>query len=191
MPLIRRLCKALGAPAAPVHVFAGVSSILTLPAQTHANYESELAPSKLVNVSALVIVVYLLVSTRLSGAPMPPEEFVRLRTVAIEIIRSSGVDEAVEEVSEEAAVVAHVTSWMREVSSNGWAELDWFANVPEGSGLSLDGGSGNTDDSAGDGDCDWQQTSSIFKHLDVDEAEDENVLRPGLGTMVGVSPSFP
>ena len=186
MPLIRHLCRALGAPAAPVHVFAGVSSILTLPAPTQVNHESEKALLKPLNVSALVIVVYLLVSTRLSGAPMPPEEFVRLRTLAIETLRGSGVGEAVEQVSEESAVVGHITSWMREVSSNGWAELDWFANVPEGGGVSLDGGSENVDDSAGDGDYEWRHTSSIFKYLDVDEAEDENVLRPGLGTMVGV-----
>ena len=163
---------------------------MTLPAPKQANHESDKAPLEPLNVSALVIVVYLLVSTRLSGASMPPEEFVRLRTLAITTIRSSGVDEAIEEVSDEAAVVAHVTSWMREVSSNGWAELDWFANVPEGGGLSLDGGSENVDDSAGDRNCDWRQTSSIFKFSDVDEAEDENVLRPGLGTMVSESVLF-
>ena len=185
MPLIRHLCRALGAPAAPVHVFAGVSSILTLPAPKPANREGEKAHLEPPNVSALVIVVYLLVGTRLSGAPMPPEEFVRLRTLAIETIRGSGVGKAVEEVSEEASVVAHVTSWMREVSSNSWAELDWFANVPEGGGLSLDGGGENSDGSVGDGDSDWRHTNSMFKHLDVEEAEDETILRPGLGTMVG------
>lgn len=184
MPLIRHLCRAFGAPAAPHHVFAGVTSILTLPAPYRADHEGKKASSRQVNVSALVIMVYLLVSTRLSGASIPPEEFVRQRTLAVETIRSSGIDEAVKEVADGSDVVARIMGWGREISSNGWAELDWFANVPEGAGLSLDEGREERDEAPEDGEDDVRPSTSIVKHLDFDEDEDQSILRPGLGTMV-------
>jgi len=185
MPLIRHLCKALGARAAPHHVFAGVSSILTLPAPNQEERRTERDPVEQVNVAALVIAVYVLVYTRLSGVSMTPEEFIRQRTAAIEAIQGSGFKEAIDEASNGSDVAAHVNSWMREVSSKGWTELDWFANVPEGCGLSLDTGPAGADEVSGDEREDLLHSSSIVERLEVDDDEDYNVLRPGLGTMVG------
>lgn len=123
------MCKALGAPAAPPHVFAGVSSILTLPAPNEGAKTGEKPPIDQVNVSALAIVVYLLVRTRLSGAPMPAEGFVRQRRLAIEAIQDSSIKEAVAEVSEEADVFARITSWGRKSAQTaglGWIGLQMF-----------------------------------------------------------------
>ena len=190
MPLIRRLCKAFDAPAAPPHVFAGVSSILTLPPPHRADPGNEKVPREDVNISALVIMVYLLVSTRLTGAHIPPEEFVRQRTLAVETIRDSGIEQALKEVSEESDVVAQIMGWGREISSNGWAELDWFENVPEGTGLGLGGGMQQAEEGSEGDDENLLPSTSIVKHLEFDEGEDPNILRPGLGTMVSNVDAF-
>jgi len=184
MPLIRHICKALGAPAAPHHVFAGVSSILILPSPNQDS-RIERDPVEQVNVAALVIAVYVLVYTRLSGVSMTPENFIRQRTTAIQAIRGSGIQEAIDEASTGSDVAARVNSWMREVSSNGWTDLDWFANVPEGCGLSLDTGLAGADEVSGDEREHLRPSSSIVELLEVDDDEDQNILRPGLGTMVG------
>ena len=186
MPLIRHLCKAFDAPAAPPHVYAGVSSILTLPAPKKADPKAGASSGEKVNVSALIIVVYLLVATRLTGVPTPPTEFVRQRTLAITTIKESDVSEAVEEVADEADAAARIMSWMREISSNGWTELDWFANVREGSGLTLEHQNQDVDgeDDSEDEIRAQKQTTSIVEGLDFDEDEDPSILRPGLGTMV-------
>lgn len=186
MPLIRHLCKPLGAPAAPQHVFAGVSSILTLPAPNQEDRRIERDPVEQVNVAALVIAVYVLVYTRLSGVPMTPQEFIRQRTASVEAIHGSGIQEAVDEASNCSDISARVNTWMREVSGNGWIELDWFANVPEGCGLSLDTGSAGVDQISGEEQEDLLHRSSMVERLEVDEDEDHNILRPGLGTMVGI-----
>lgn len=138
-----------------------------------------------VSVAALVIAVYVLVYTRLSGVSMTPEEFIRQRTAAIEAIQGCGIQEAIDEASDGSDVVARVNSWMREVSSKGWTELDWFANVPEGCGLSLDTGPAKLDEVSGDEREDLLHSSSVVERLEVYDDEDYNVLRPGLGTMVG------
>jgi len=133
----------------------------------------------------LVIAVYVLVYTRLSGVSMTPEEFIRQRAAGIEAIQGSGMQEAIDEASNGSDVAARVNIWMREVSSKGWTELDWFANVPEGCGLSLDTGPAGTGGVSGDEREDLLHSSSIVERLEVDDDEDYNVLRPGLGTMVG------
>lgn len=187
MPTIRHLCRALGAPAAPHHVFAGVSSILTLAAPCSDDNAASAGGLEDVNISALIIVVYLLVITRLTGSEMPAQEFTRLRGLAIAAMRESGTKEPIEEVADSDKVVASVQSWMREVGSKGWTELDWFANVIEGGGLGTREPdaeeaieSDRDDDRRNDGGAD-----SIVGMMNVDfNDEDMNILRPGLGTMV-------
>ena len=187
MPTIRHLCRALGAPAAPHHVLAGVSSILTLPAPRSDDKATPFGESENANISALIIVVYLLVITRLNGTEMPAQEFTRLRGLAIAAIRESGIKESIDEVVDSDKVVAYVQSWMREVGSKGWTELDWFANVTEGSGLgTLKPDAEETveidldDDSGND-----HGANSIVGTMNADfDDEDMSILRPGLGTMV-------
>lgn len=131
-----------------------------------------------------MIVVYLLVATRLTGIATPPAEFVRQRSLAITSIQESNISEAVEDVVDETDATARIMGWMREISANGWTELDWFANVHEGSGLTLEKEHANTD---GESEHELQyqkRTSPIVEVLDFDEDEDPNILRTGLGTMV-------
>lgn len=141
MPAIRRLCAALDAPAAPPHVFAGVSSILTLPlpelelelgatSQGLAAGEA-VGPRKRDKVPALVIAVFLFVATRLVGRETSGGEYSRRKEIGIEALRGvcGGEGEEIEG--------RDVDGWVREIGSRGWQTLDWFANVREGSGLGL------------------------------------------------------
>ena len=189
MPLIRHLCKAFNAPAAPPHVFAGLSSILTLPAPGRADRKARLDQGENINISALIIVVYLLVATRLTGIATPPEEFIRQRTLAIAAIKSSEIPEAVAEVADGTDAAARIMSWMREISSNHWTELDWFANVREGSGLGLSTKPVDGEEDSEDEIRYHKPSYSIVEGLDFDEDENPDVLRPGLGTMVSLTES--
>ena len=141
------------------------------------------------NISALIIVVYLLVITRLTGSETPTHEFTRLRGLAIAAMRESGTKESIEEVADSDKVVACVQSWMREVGSKGWTELDWFANVIEGGGLDTrepDAEEAVESDRDGDGRND-RGADSIVGMMNVPfDDEDVNILRPGLGTMVSL-----
>ena len=132
------------------------------------------------------MVVFLLVFTRLSGKEMPAEEFIRLRGLAITSIQDSGIPEASEEVADSDEVVTSVVNWMRNIGAQGWTELDWFANVGEGTGLGVV--EPQVMDEAQDGseaDVNHRLSDSLVGNVDlVSDDEDENVLRPGLGTMV-------
>lgn len=187
LPTIRHVCKALGAPAAPHHIFAGVSSILTLPAPRTGAEEASKEESSDVNVPALIIVVYLLVVTRLTGKEMSAQEFTRLRGLAIASIRESGIEEASEEAADSDSVITSIVSWMRDIGAKGWTELDWFANIGEGAGLEI----------AEPGDDDEAKEASELNEIDHEVADplvgrmdislddgDASILRPGLGTMV-------
>lgn len=190
MPLIRHLCKAFNAPAAPPHVFAGVSSILTLPAPGQGDGKSLLNSEEEINVSALIIVVYLLVATRLTGIATPPEEFIRQRNQAVAAIKGSEIPEAVAEVADGTDAAARIMSWMREISSNRWTELDWFANVRESSGLGLSTEPVDGEEDSEDEIRHHKPSSSMVEGLDLDEDESPDILRPGLGTMVSAVESF-
>lgn len=189
LPTIRHLCKALGAPAAPHHVFAGVSSILTLPAPRPSLDISLDNDSSKVNIASLIIVIYLLVVTRLSGKEMLAEEFIRLRGLAITLIHDSGIPEASEEVADSDEVVTRVVNWMRDIGAQGWTELDWFTNVGEGAGLRVDESQAMDGAKAGSevDDVNSRSPDSLqaVGHMNLlfDDGE-EYVLRPGLGTMV-------
>ena len=118
---------------------------------------------------------------------MPAEEFIRLRGLAITSIHDSGIPEASKEVADSDEVVTGVVKWMRDIGAQGWTELDWFANVGEGTGLGID--EPQAMDEARDGseveDANLGSSHSLVGHVDlVSDDEDANVLRPGLGTMV-------
>ena len=186
LPTIRHLCKALGAPAAPHHVFAGVSSILTLPAPRSSFDASSNDDSNNGNIASLIIVVYLLVITRLSGREMPAAEFIRLRGLAITSIYDSGIPEASEQVADTDEAVTDVVNWMRDIGAQGWTELDWFANFGEGIGLGIAEAQAMDEvDGGSEVDVNHRSSESLVGHVDlILDDEDQNVLRPGLGTMV-------
>ena len=160
----------MGAPAAPPHVFAGVSSIISL------------SPPSEVKISALIIAVYFLVMTRLSGLPFSSARYPGLRKQALESLQhSSGIDMEEGDVAER-----DVDHCMREVKSHRWTEMDWFDNIPAGIGLGEDGVEDETAGNGIDDDEVEERHYLLMRRMEVDkhDAEGQDYLRAGLGTMV-------
>lgn len=176
MPVIRRLCKELETPAAPHHVFAGVSSILM---STHTEQEESPNP---VNISALIVIVYSLVTTRLSGFKRQPAEYRRENDRALEILNeSAGNDPERRDVE-----AADLEECMQQVKSQQWTQMDWFENIPIGGGLGLDQ---NIEDvvaraSHSDEIEEEDRLPLMNSMLDRDGSSELTYLQAGLGTMV-------
>ncbi|KAI9840830.1 MAG: hypothetical protein M1838_003889 [Thelocarpon superellum] len=145
MPTIRHMCTSLGAPAAPPHVLAGVTSILTLPVPFLANNLKTSIAQQTDKLPALLIAVYSYVSAKLRDEQATAREFTRLRQEAMQILRD--YDRSSEY---EAITAADVDAWMREIYDRGWTRLDWFENIDEGSGLALPARLDATNDSGDD-----------------------------------------
>lgn len=180
MPAIRRLCTALEAPAAPPHIFAGVSSILTLPAPLPSGTATRGEPKK-DKIPALMVAVYLFVITRLSGVEITPGEYSQVTSAALKILDSAEVGKAqTEDVNGE-----DVGEWLREIRDRGWTSLDWFENIGEGTGLDLDGSKvvdGASEDDLGS----EQEKLPVAQGLISLDRSKKNTLQAGLGTMVSV-----
>lgn len=181
MKTIRGLCKHFDAAAAPPHVLAGLSSILTLPRPFEQGVEDkELERFRGMSVEALIVAVYLFVRTRLSGVHTDPKAFPAQRVKALTVVSDlRGRSE-----SSEALKSTDVEEWMIEIARGRWTELDWFANVKEGAGLGVDDGRvGSVDDSDGS-DVDRNEALVHGKHNFDGLAPEKSYLQPGLGTMV-------
>lgn len=180
MPMIRRLCNALEAPAAPPHVYAGVSSILTLPAPLQA-VPVRLDEPKKDKIPAMMVAVYLFVTTRLSGVEITPGEYSQVRGTALEMLNSIDAGQADIEVVDG----GDVDEWLREIRDRGWTSLDWFENVGEGTGLGLDGirvANGASEDDLGS----EQEKMPMKQSLISLDRSKKNTLQAGLGTMVSI-----
>lgn len=176
MPVVRQLCKEMGAPAAPHHIFAGVSSIL-------ASQEQQSA----VKIPAMIVAVYILVTTRLSGIETAPGEYQNLRNLALEIVKDAAKkDEPYMEVGN-----CDIDNCMREVKDQKWTEMDWFRNIIPGAGVSL--AEGAEDDAENGSDVDEEVEGGILpvtkENFDGQDSLEQDYLQVGLGTMVG--DSFP
>ena len=179
MPAIRRLCTALEAPAAPPHVFAGVSSILTLPAPLQSGTATKGEPKK-DKIPAMMVAVYLLVRTRLSGVVTSPSEYSQVSSAALEILDSIDAGKA----QRENVDGRDVGEWLSEIKGREWTSLDWFENIREGTGLELDGirgANGTSEDELGSG----QEKMPVKQSLNNQDRSKKNTLQAGLGTMVG------
>lgn len=181
MPTIRQLCRSLNAPAAPHHVFAGVSSILSSLAQ------SRRAPT--VSVPGLIIVVFILVTTRLTGVETKPEEFLQLRERAMNEVRSALSDRSIPVSCE----LGDIDECMRQVGEYNWTDMDWFNNIDVGSGVGTNEGHLSEDDQAvqrEEGDNEEGHRILPLQMQTVDDLEDDDdpgYLQPGLGTMMNES----
>ena len=171
MPVIRHMCKKLGALAAPHHVFAGVSSIIP----------TERRPEDL-NIVALMITLFLLVLTRLTGVETGQAEYSQRKKLALE-----AVEEAMNQKGESMKCnEANIDDYMRQVKTYHWTDMDWFGNVAVGSGLlrqESDSEDPQADDDAGDDDEDRllpQLSDKFVSSL----SEEEDFLQAGLGTMM-------
>lgn len=171
MPVIRQLCNKIGAPAAPHHIFAGISSILASGKQESA-----------VKIQALIVAIYILVTTRLAGTETAPDEYRHRRNLALEIVKDAcRNDEPDVEVSN-----ADIDNCMRAVNDQKWTHMDWFENISPGAGVGLDK---RVEDDVQDGsDDDEADEGSLLpvtrKSTGSRDPLDQDYLQAGLGTMV-------
>ena len=164
----------MGALAAPHHVFAGVSSILASEKQQSA-----------VNIQALIVAVYILVTTRLGGTETAPDEYQNRRNFALEIVKEAGrKGEADVEVSS-----ADIDNCMREVKDQKWTHMDWFSNITPGAGVGLD--KRVEDDVDGGPDDDEADEGGLLpgtrRTIGNRDSLEQDYLQAGLGTMVKTS----
>ncbi len=210
MPAIRVLCGKLGAPAAPPHVYAGVSSILTLPAPSKRIDECSSDGGEQVNIAAgqaknqptrtmkkipaLIVAVSLIVYTCLSGKSTPPAEYARQKTIGLAALRgvvppallaTRGSAQSEHNDSNDGCnTPADVDGWLREIRDGGWTQLDWFKNVGQGTGLKVGEGGEDEEDPHGDENHEHEENSWTLRKGLEDDGEEQEYLQPGLGTMV-------
>ncbi|KAM0803005.1 origin recognition complex, subunit 6 [Usnea florida] len=171
MPVIRHLCNKMEAPAAPHHIFAGVSSILASQQQQST-----------IKIPALVVAVYVLVTTRLAGTETAPDEYRATRALALEIIKDATRDD---ETNMQVGN-SDVDNCMREVKNQEWTQMDWFRNITPGLGVGLaaaaedDADEGSGDDSANEGAFLPLTRRSLGRRGSLEQ----DYLQAGLGTMM-------
>ena len=167
----------MGAPAAPHHIFAGVSSILASQQQQST-----------IKILALVVAVYVLVTTRLAGTETAPDEYRARRTLALEVVKhATRKGEADMQVG-----TSDVDDCMREVKDQKWTQMDWFRNITPGLGVGL---AVAAEDDADEGSSDDNGDVGIFLPLTRRspgrrDSLEQDYLQAGLGTMVSVSLDF-
>ena len=185
MPAIRRLCEKMEAPEAPHHIFAGVSSILA--AQEMAYKTNPKAPVKAIKTPALIIALFMLATTRLSGAEMVASEYQRQRGQGSEILNElAKVESEVEDVENR-----DVDACLRQIREQGWTCMDWFENIPAGAGLGISNDTEAVEDRQ-DQDEGGQLLPVTRRDDGVLGLAEPDYLQPGLGTMVQKSfPSYP
>ena len=177
MPAIRVLCEKFGASAAPPHIYAGVSSILTLgiPVQvqgidgstdnTMGEGHSQRRKAKnctksFSKIPALIVAVGLIVCACLSGKSTSPDEYAQRKTLGLDSLRGRfppadavpGRAEQEEDLTVDDSDTynsAHVDAWLREIRDRRLTESDWFKNVGQGTGLSV--GNGGEDEDGEEG----------------------------------------
>ena len=178
MPAIRQLCKRMEAPAAPHHIFAGVSSILS--AQKIPSKNISKATADTVKTPALIVAVFILATTRLSGAEMPASEYQRQRGQALQMLYElAGEEGGMEDVGN-----LDVDNCMRQVRDQGWTEMDWFENIPAGAGLDVSDGMDEVADDNEDPAEGEKLLPMLRKHVGKVGLTEADYLQPGLGTMV-------
>ena len=176
MPAIRHLCTQMEALAAPHHIFAGVSSIL-------ASQERQ----SVVKIQALLVAVYILVTTRLTGTETAPSEYQARKNLALKIVMdASRQDEAHTEVGN-----ADIDECMREVKKHKWTQMDWFRNIPLGAGIDLDSGVGhNVEDRSHSEEAEEEDLLPTTRRvIGSRKSPERDYLQAGLGTMVKTCPS--
>ncbi|TVY19061.1 Origin recognition complex subunit 6 [Lachnellula arida] len=133
-PVVRKMCREMENPAAVPHVLAGVESILTQPCP---NGEQKMEGK----VPALVAASWFFVTQELTGKETSGKEFaLRCKKILglfkearddVVVVGKVGDDEEAWK-DWEAVVAGDVKGWVREITDNGWLELDWFTNIASG-----------------------------------------------------------
>lgn len=209
MPAIRVLCDKLGASAAPPHIYAGVSSILSLAVKA-APLPVHTPRISVTRIPALIVAIGLIVYACLSGKETPPEKYARQKAQGLDslgdcvpsarITKSRVKEDEPMDVdtgdSEKFDSPADVDHWLREIRDRAWMQLDWFKNVRQGSGLNMDDKGDDVEDQEPhddkDGEVAENESWNVRRGLE-NGVEDKGYLQPGLGTMVcsDLQRSFP
>ncbi|KAL9124147.1 MAG: hypothetical protein Q9217_006499 [Psora testacea] len=178
MPVIRRLCRKLEAPAAPHHIYAGVSSILAL----QSRLDKPTGPPEAIKITALIIVIFFLVTTRLAGVPTPSEQYVHQRQLALAMMKEL----AAQDVELEEVDIADVDALMLHVGAQNWTKMDWFGNVQLGSGVGIGENEANPieDAFAEEEEEEGPLLPGTRRPIRSVEESESNYLQPGLGTMM-------
>ena len=149
-----------------------------------------------------MIVIYLLVIIRLSpSSDSSGDEFGRVKSRAIEVLLPDLPKDNEGEEDDERIVKKRmeetVLDCIDEAKEQGWAEMEWLLEVPAGGGLQPIEHEAQNEGMNGDGgeneEDEYGIANGLGGRLDVDleEDEDDGVLRPGLGTMVSNIVYFP
>lgn len=168
MPAIRVLCEKFGASAAPPHIYAGISSILSLtPSVQFQSFNGSAEGAKAEELSlrkqaknpikrsakipALIVAVGLIVCACLSGKSTSPEEYAQRKLLGLDSLRGrfpppeaatvrTRHEEEVVKDDDDIYNPAHVDEWLREIRDQRLTESDWFKNVGQGTGLNIGDG---------------------------------------------------
>ena len=132
----------------------------------------------MVKAPALIIAVLFLAITRLSGVGTDSDEYPRQRAEALRLLKSSASEHHDREEVEE----ADVNECMRLIGHEGWADMDWFANIPLGGGLVA----AEAGDEHGEVSDDEEGIHETVVNFNQNRDGDQNYLQAGLGTMVRV-----
>ncbi|KAL2044299.1 hypothetical protein N7G274_003004 [Stereocaulon virgatum] len=180
MPVIRQLCQKMGAPAAPHHVFAGVSSILSTQKMTFSSKTK--AQSSAIKTPALIVAVYVWVTARLAWSEKPAIEYQQQRNSAVNIF------ESLAQLPHEMRSFDHedVDTCMRQIKEHQWTEMDWFENIPVGTGLGLsDSREVQAESEDGLAETEEEQLLPVQQRIvSKNGATDPDYLQAGLGTMM-------
>jgi origin recognition complex subunit 6 len=175
MPVIRKLCKAFSTPLLPPHVYTGTCVVLKLselwPPTRGSKGKTKDEVTFRSPVMMVTVGVYFMVLSRMQKGRVTAETFSRRLGKALEV---SELDTSPEEVEE----------WIKKMNAEGWCRgRGWWDSVPEDV---MDGEEVEVEQLFDDFEEDEVVASwSRRTHLD-DDAEDdpEDVLLPGLGTMM-------
>lgn len=176
MPMIRKLCKAFSAPLLPPHVYTGTCVVLKL---------SELWPPKRGSkgmakdevtfrspVMMVTIGVYFTVLSRMQKGRVTAEIFARRLAKALEVAELDASPEEVEE-------------WIKKMNAEGWCRgQGWWDSIPEDV---MDGEEVELEEILDDFEEDEVVASRSRRRIQVNdgaEEDPEDVLLPGLGTMM-------
>ena len=179
MPVIRQLCQRLGAPRAPHHIFAGVSSIMKSSNESREPSEARNG----IKLLALIIAVYFFATARLADTEIKSEQLVEQITISIALTEELAEQGFELEVVTETDVRAH----MRQIALQKWVEMDWFQNIQLGSGNGADedGQSVGNHHSTSDDDEEEEAFNRRRNRISRDPKRSERkYLLPGLGTMM-------
>ena len=175
MPLIRRFCAICGFSSVAHHVFAGVSSVLTLPI-LHTSKKSK-SPRKADKIPALIITIYFFVTLRISGEDVELDDYSRRRDLAVTSMNTIDTARSERGTTES----GDVDTWMVEFKEKKWTSLDWYENIEEGFGLDEGTPEGNNhNDPDANEDYDHGDLATIQTRSD---QADKHTLYPGLGMM--------